>query len=215
MKKPSCLRSLDLMASSRPAHAPDEATRVRRHLTRSLHHFATDRGTRFALVAGLLGLITVAAIAAVTVARDPPPVPIRPYSLLRVDPTTGEFLADVVVDELGSPPAEVPSTQEIWLSAQTSQVISIIDATSNGRSTLGGSRLSQAVAQGFGLTYLNGSVWVSGEGDQVDPDLAKDPSHRSPDPAARRDQPARSRRGIRVGLRSRRAARVRHRSGYP
>ena len=59
--------------------------------------------------------------------------------------------------------------REIWLSAQTSQVISIIDATSNGRSTLGGIPISQAVAQGFGLTYLNGSVWVSGEGDQVIP----------------------------------------------
>ena len=98
------------------------------------------------------------------------PVPIRPYSLLRIDPTDpGSSWPISSSTSWARLPAEVPSTHEIWLSAKTNQVISIIDAAFNARTTLGGIPISQAEAQGFGVTYLDGSVWVSGAGDQVIP----------------------------------------------
>jgi class 3 adenylate cyclase/streptogramin lyase len=146
---------------------PPPSPEVAREIRRSVEPppFPRRRGGRIAITSALV--VVAALVGWMASKSEPEQIEVREDSVLRLDPATGQFVADIPVDSLGSPPAQVPPTREIWMTGKDNQVISIISPGSDRRTPLGGIAISTAEAEGYGVAYLDGSVWVTGDRDQL------------------------------------------------
>jgi class 3 adenylate cyclase/DNA-binding beta-propeller fold protein YncE len=108
-------------------------------------------------------------------AAPPPPVQIRPNSLVEIDPATDKVTAAVPVVEPGGSQIAVVPPRELWVLSQQNQVVSIVDSRAREKETLGifGGQATDTAA-GYGIAYAAHLVWVSGANNEVvalDPDL--------------------------------------------
>ena len=91
------------------------------------------------------------------------PQRISPNSLLRLDPTSAEVLADVPVEDPSETELAAVPPRKVWVLSHNDQVISIVDTHTNRRTkTIGGFGGRQLSEQGgYSLLYADGSVWVA------------------------------------------------------
>jgi class 3 adenylate cyclase/streptogramin lyase len=113
-----------------------------------------------------VALLAIAGVAVALLARDdppPPPVEIPSDALVRIDPNSARVVGAIrVANPYGTQLAVVPEREEVWVLSQASTSISIVDATTNRvSSSLGVNRSDNDAGIGYGMAYLDGSIWVT------------------------------------------------------
>jgi class 3 adenylate cyclase/streptogramin lyase len=129
----------------------------------------------------LAGILAAGAASAVFVLTrppaPPPPVHIRPNSLVQIDPRTDKITAAVRVVEPGGSQIAVVPPHELWVLSHQNQVVSIVDSQTHGEQTLGiFGGLASENAGGYGIVYAANRVWVSGSNGDI---IALDPGTRT------------------------------------
>jgi class 3 adenylate cyclase len=150
--------------------APVEAARRRASIEAPRLGRRSRRRTVAIVVAGVLALV-VGGVWIASHRASAATVRVAPDSLLRIDPTTGHFLADVpVVDPGATRPLAVPKHQ-IWTYSYSNQTVNRIDASDTTTRLAGvNTQLGIAVVpQAFtaGMTYSDSWVWVATAADVV------------------------------------------------
>src|SRR5207249_393039 len=107
-----------------------------------------------------LALIVVVAVV-LFVANRPRPIRVLDNSLVQIDPTTNEIVADVPVADPGGSQLTAVPPHEIWVLSQRDQVISVVDASTHEVHSVGvfGGQATFPGA-GYGIVYAAGEVWV-------------------------------------------------------
>jgi class 3 adenylate cyclase/streptogramin lyase len=141
-----------------PPPDPSEAERLRDAI--KAPPIAQRRWGRL-VIAGLA--LAIASTTAAIIASREPPIEIRPNSLLRIDPTTGEVVGDIPLQGFGSPPVAVPPN-EIWITDKQRGVISVVDIDRELVRIVGGFDLGP---QPVGLTFASRSLWARGAADAI------------------------------------------------
>lgn len=139
----------------------DEAQR-RRDAIKPTTLVFRGRGKRRATIASAVALVLVTVAALWVATSRSHGLRLTTNSLLRIDPKSGAFLADVpVVPPKGTEFSAVPPTHAVWILSHHFEVISVVDERSNTHAaTFGGFGLATH-GTGYSLRYGAGSVWVA------------------------------------------------------
>jgi hypothetical protein len=127
-----------------------------------------NRGT-WRIGAGAAAVALVAALVVVVLAasQSAASIHVQPQSLVEINPTNGRIVADIPVARPNGSQIAIVPPHEVWVLSQTQQVITIVNALTGKTQTIGVFSGQNGRNEGFGITYADGLVWVSGGNDQV------------------------------------------------
>jgi class 3 adenylate cyclase len=123
------------------------------------------RWGRIGIAAAVVAVMVGASLLFFGRSKPPEPLQILPSSVVRIDPATNDVIADVPVAEPGAGQIVAVPPNQVWVLSHNSQVVSIIDTTTNGTPFgpvpvgMGGQAGSEA--SGFGMVSDFGSVYVA------------------------------------------------------